>query len=318
MGEIIRRPEALQRGATDRQLQRMCTKGSWRRLRPGSFTDRGQFDALDAVGQHRMLAESMILASSSNAVLSHQSAAVIHGLELWNTPLLRVHLTRDRRTGGRTSAVRHVHSAPLDASEVIEVDGLRVTSLARTILDLARTLPFEQVLVVGDHALHSTPLSSDDLGAAVASIAGRPGSAVARRVLGLLDGRSESVGESRSRALFLRHQLPLPEPQPNLYAAGGAHLGRVDFLLEELGVVGEFDGLSKYGRLVPDGQTPADVVCAEKLREDAIRAEGWEVVRWTWNDLATPPKLIRRVLDAIERAQPRSAPSGTVTYTPRP
>ncbi|HET9117119.1 MAG TPA: hypothetical protein VFN75_03425, partial [Pseudonocardiaceae bacterium] len=49
--------------------------------------------------------------------------------------------------------------------------------------------------------------------------------------------------------------------------------------------VGEFDGKSKYGRLLRPGQDPAEVVYAEKLREDAIRAQTWEVVRWTWADL---------------------------------
>jgi len=49
--------------------------------------------------------------------------------------------------------------------------------------------------------------------------------------------------------------------------------------------VGEFDGKVKYGRLLRPGQEPGDAVYAEKLREDAIRAEDWEVVRWTWADL---------------------------------
>jgi hypothetical protein len=61
-------------------------------------------------------------------------------------------------------------------------------------------------------------------------------------------------------------------------------IGRVDFGWPELGTVGEFDGLVKYGR-VP-GSDPADVLVEEKRREDALRAEGLAVVRWTWIDLA--------------------------------
>ena len=49
--------------------------------------------------------------------------------------------------------------------------------------------------------------------------------------------------------------------------------------------VGEFDGKVKYGRLLEPGQDVGEVVYAEKLREDAIRDEGWQVVRWTWLDL---------------------------------
>jgi hypothetical protein len=63
--------------------------------------------------------------------------------------------------------------------------------------------------------------------------------------------------------------------------------------------VGEFDGLLKYNR-PPAGQSPVDVVVAEKLWEDAIRAEGLAVVRWTWQDLdqfGHVAGLLRRHLD---------------------
>jgi hypothetical protein len=49
--------------------------------------------------------------------------------------------------------------------------------------------------------------------------------------------------------------------------------------------VGEFDGRIKYGRLLKPGQDPGEVVYAEKVREDAVRAEDLGVVRWTWADL---------------------------------
>ena len=58
-----------------------------------------------------------------------------------------------------------------------------------------------------------------------------------------------------------------------------------DFGWPEQRTVGEFDGKVKYGRLLKPGQDPGDAVFEEKLREDAFRARGWEVVRWTWTDL---------------------------------
>ncbi|ERN43983.1 hypothetical protein H849_20650 [Prescottella equi NBRC 101255 = C 7] len=216
-------------------------------------------------------------AASADAVLSHQSAAVVHGLDLWNTPLSVTHLTRNRPTGGRRTRHRHVHSAVLRPEEIADVDGLPVTTVGRTVADLARTLPFEQAVVAGDHALHAAGLTSEDVAAAANSLPPHAGRQRVHRILAQLDGRSESVGESRSRVLMLREQLPVPEWQPNLYSADGDHLGRVDFLFEECAVVGEFDGRGKYGRLVPDGQVPADVVWAEKVREDAIRDAGWQV-----------------------------------------
>ena len=65
----------------------------------------------------------------------------------------------------------------------------------------------------------------------------------------------------------------------------GRSTAYTDFAWPAQRTVGEFDGKVKYGRLLRPGQSPGDVVYAEKLREDTIRAEDWEVVRWTWADL---------------------------------
>lgn len=88
MGEhIIRRSEALRRGLTDRELQRQCRTGVWRRLHPGRFVHASAFLDLAADERHRLLAEAVLGVASPEAVLSHQSAAVVHGFDLWNTPL---------------------------------------------------------------------------------------------------------------------------------------------------------------------------------------------------------------------------------------
>lgn len=315
---IIQRGEALRRGAADHQLQRLCRTGTWRRLRPGRYAPRDEFDALDAYERHRLRAVETLRAASPDAVLSHQSAAVIHGLDLWNTPLAVVHLTRNRPTGGRRTRHRHVHAAALHAEEITEVDELRVTTPARTVVDLARTLPFEQAVVAGDHALHSTTLTSEELSTAADMLAPHAGRRRVHRVLAQLDGRAESVGESRSRVLLIRAQFPLPDSQPDLFTSDGTHLGRVDFLFEEHGVVGEFDGEVKYTKYVPAGLTAADVVVAEKKREDAIRGAGWQVARWTWDDLENPRTVVDRLTEQFDVARLCPPPRGRVVHRPRP
>lgn len=57
----------------------------------------------------------------------------------------------------------------------------------------------------------------------------------------------------------------------------------------------------KYGRLLKPGQKPEDVVYAEKLREDAVRAEDHEVARWTWDDCWQPGVIRNRVPRAFDR-----------------
>jgi hypothetical protein len=67
-------------------------------------------------------------------------------------------------------------------------------------------------------------------------------------------------------------------------------------------VVGEFDGRVKYGRLLRPGQDPGDAVFEEKRREDALRAEDWAVVRWTWADVERPGRLSRWLQRALGRS----------------
>ena len=128
-----------------------------------------------------------------------------------------------------------------------------------------------------------------------------PGTRRAARVVDFADGGGRSVGESRSRVVL--HELGLPPSalQFQVTGADGTFLARTDFAWEEERVIGEFDGRIKYGRLLRSGQEAGDAVFQEKRREDAIRDEGWGVVRWTWSDLAVGGTMGRRVQRALER-----------------
>jgi hypothetical protein len=78
-------------------------------------------------------------------------------------------------------------------------------------------------------------------------------------------------------------------------AGAGAVIGRVDFGWPELRTIGEFDGLVKYGRTLRPDQDPVEVLVAEKLREDALRAEDLGVTRWIWSDLARFAPIAARI-----------------------
>ena len=156
----------------------------------------------------------------------------MHGLPIWAVPLHRVHVTRPRRNGGRRGALVHVHTAPLDLPDVVTIRGLRVTSLGRTVTDLARALPFEQAVVLPDSAMfHKRPGRVHR--AAPAEVLERaprwPGSPAARRAIAFAEALSESVGESRSRVAIEAAGLPPPVQQWEVRAAEGSLVGRVDF-----------------------------------------------------------------------------------------
>jgi hypothetical protein len=120
------------------------------------------------------------------------------------------------------------------------------------------------------------------------------------------DGRSESVGESRSRVLLRRLGLSPSTLQLRILVPGATSPVRVDFAWEDEQVAGEFDGRVKYGRLLRPGQEPGDVVFEEKRREDAIRDESWGVVRWTWSELRPGDIVGDRVRRALERHRRRA------------
>jgi hypothetical protein len=184
-------------------------------------------------------------------------------------------------------------------------EGVAVTDPTRTVLDLARSLPFEAAVVAVDAALHAEVVTADVIRERLADLVGTRGSRHAARVITFADGRSESVGESRSRVHLATLGLAPSTLQHPVRSADGTFLGRADFAWEEAGVVGEFDGRVKYGRLLRPGQEAGDVVFEEKCREDAMRDAAWEVVRWTWRDLSTPEALGLRVRRAIDRGRRR-------------
>ncbi|MGY1745536.1 type IV toxin-antitoxin system AbiEi family antitoxin domain-containing protein [Blastococcus sp. SYSU D00695] len=302
--DLVLRRTALAEGWSDEELSRRIRRGELTRVRPGAYVLPDV--ARDAGRRHRRLVDATLAALRRPAVVSHQSAAVVHGLPLWGAPLGRVHVTRTPPATAEVGRALHCHVARLREDDVVVVDGIVVTVVVRTALDLARTLPFEAAVVTLDVALHQHRLTPADLTEGLGQFGRVPGVRSAARAVRFADGRSESVGESRSRVLL--HQLGLAPStlQHDVVTAGGVLLGRADFAWEAERVVGEFDGRVKYGRLLRPGQDPGDAVFEEKLREDVIRDEDWGVVRWTWPDL-TPQVLGPRVHRALERGRRRRA-----------
>ena len=281
---LLRRSRLLASGFTDGELSRQRRAGRLTAVRRGAYLHGVPPD--DTTVQHALAATAVHPELADDAVFSHVTAVVLHGLPIWRIPLNRVYVTRPRRSGGRARRLVHVHTARLDPAEVVIAAGLPVTSPARTVVDLARSVPFEQAVVVADAALRQHLVTPDELTAAVVRAVRWPGAPAARRVVGFADGLSESVGESRSRVAIQRAGLPAPVLQWDVTDRLGRVLGRTDFGWPQMCTVGEFDGMVKYGRFLRAGQTAADAVLAEKRREDAIRATGLAVVRWSWPDLA--------------------------------
>ena len=277
------RARMLAAGFSDDEVRRLLRIGDLSRVRRGAYVV-GRLPE-EPLRRHRLAITGAVRALADEAVVSHVSAAVVHRLPLWKVPLERVHVTRARASGGRRGRIVHVHVAPLHVDEIAMVDGVVVTSMARTVVDIARTVPFEQAVVVVDAALARGIVDGPALAEALLRTTGWRGAPAARRAVAFADPGAESVGESRSRVAIMRAGLPRPVLQWEVPDRSGHLIGRTDFGWPDLGAVGEFDGEVKYGRLLRPGQSPGDVVFTEKVREDRIRATELGMARWVWHEL---------------------------------
>lgn len=296
------RSDAILAGETDSQLRSRRQSGELVQVARGSYLRQTEYAALDAVARHRVQVAAVAHRHSDEVVVSHVSAAALHGFDLWQAPLDAVHLTQSGPGNGKRRHGVHRHREQLDASEIVTLGGQLVTSPARTIADFARSVTWKSAVVTGDCALRRG-LSPDALSAALAAAKGRHGAPNARHALSLMDGRSESVGESLSRLVIHELRLPAPDLQKHVWDSAGDWLGRTDFYFPGLAVVGEFDGKVKYGKYLKPGQSASDAVYLEKIREDRIRGTGLIVVRWVWDDLWRPELLRRRICEAFERGR---------------
>ncbi|MCV2489514.1 hypothetical protein OF117_09045 [Geodermatophilus sp. YIM 151500] len=298
--ELLRRDEALRLGWSDAELARMVRRRELARVRRGSYA---RSVPSDAAVRHRLVVAATVAELRLPAVVSHTSAAVLHGLPLRDAALDRVHVLRRPPASGSGSARVHLRIARLDDEHLDVVDGIPVTDVARTVVDVARTVPFEPAVVVADAALFSRRTSRAALTACLAGMGAVPGCRRAARVLAFADGLSESVGESRSRVLVHRSGLPAPDLQVRLLRPDRSVAARCDFGWRSCRTVAEFDGRVKYGRLLRPGQEPGDVVFEEKRREDEVRDLGWQVARWTWADLSAPDLVAQRLRRAFGRGR---------------
>ena len=230
-------------------------------------------------------------------VASHLTAAMLHRLDVLAPPS-RLEFTSPTGVDKLGRGYR-IRVATLPASHIDRHRGVFVTTVARTVIDIGRTAPLREALVVADAALRGARVDKEGLREAHASCRRWPGSDAADVVVHLADGRAESPLETLGRLLVLEHGLPAPELQLPIWDDEGI-FAYVDLGWPAHRVAVEFDGMVKY-----DGRDPG-VLRREKLRQERLERLGWIVVRLTWHDVVyEPDRAMARLRAALARAERR-------------
>lgn len=271
------------------ELQTAVRAGELVRLVRGVYVRSSVWDEADARERHVILARAVVVMRERRLVLSHRTAAIAWGLPLLGAPPVDVHVVAPRDSGGRSDdrLVRHCLDIP---SQTVMLDGLEATTLARTAIDVARTSPIAEGIVVAD-AVRARGVTSAELSSELPEPGSR-GVKRAREVVAFSNGLSGSPFESLSRWSIARAGLTAPELQHEFVDAEGRMF--VDFWWPRFGVIGEFDGLVKYtDEGMRAGRSAAEVVIAEKRREDRLRRQPGVhgFVRWGAEIAASPARL---------------------------
>jgi predicted transcriptional regulator of viral defense system len=288
--------------ADERRLRQGAARGELVRVHRGAYVGAEEWRALEPREQYRRRVIAAALASRSRPVLSHESAAAVWGIPVVGGNPSVVHVLTTEAAGTRTEHGFRRHAAADQTHDVLELDGIRVTSLARTLIDLARSTSFPSAVASIDWAIRppkgaAARITVADLQEYFERQTANHHRRRVHRALEFASPLAESPGESVSRAVIHELGFPAPVLQHRVEDARGL-AGICDFAWPEHRLLGEFDGLIKYTRnMARPGEGVEDVVVREKVREDRLRATGPRVARWLWSE-ALQPALLHDKLEA--------------------
>jgi very-short-patch-repair endonuclease len=271
-----RRSDLLAAGWSNSGVQRALRKGLLRRVAYDTYVSAGQ--EVSELGY--------LLASEGRLpVLSHRSAA-----RAWGLPVAQpanIELTVPRGCSRRSLPTEaRIHQSDRAMRDLMIVDGVRVTSIGRTLLDLAQAEPFEQAVIAIDAAVHGGLVTTIALNQLLADYRRSPGMRRVTDVVEATDGRAESPLETLLRLVLVRGGLPPDDIQRFLRG-----IGRVDFWYA--GVVVEADGFAYHS----DRASFRD----DRRRNNACAAAGLLVLRFTWEDVHQEPDQIVAAVRAALR-----------------
>lgn len=271
---VVSRAQVLETGVSSDQLGRRRRCGAWQRLFPGVFRVEG------APSTWRQRLKAAALWAGEGHALSHGTAAALHGFDWFRgTEAVELTTVKNLRANGVTT---HVVSV-LDPREVASVECFRVTSVPRTLLDLAAVLPMNDTRQLCDQAMRRKWMNLDRFEQLLERHGGSPGCKVLRALTHEYaggDGPTESQLEDLVRTLL--EQAGLPKPVKQRTVCAGRRLRRLDFHFPGTKVVIEADGYAWHASV--------EAFERDRQRRNALTLKGFLILQWTWSALQTRPE----------------------------
>lgn len=228
-----------------------------------------------------------LLAAGPRAVLSHRSAAALWRLVPADSDL--IHVTRLGRNDRVHRGVATHRARCLDTRDVTTRANLRVTTPARTVIDLATDASLSEVEHAVSEARVFKLITDAKLEAALNRLhATHPGAAAMRALLRRQVGQVVSRSERERAMLALLERAELPRPLVNVTVHGY----QLDFYWPDRGLVLEFDGFGTHGS--------RRAFERDRKRDQTLAAAGIQTIRATWLQLEHEPMaLVVRIAQAL-------------------
>ena len=238
-----------------------------------------------------------VLAAGPGAVLSHVSAAAHWGIRPSDRRETDVTVGRflRRRLGLR------FHQTSLPDDEVTVHEGIPVTSVSRTLFDIAAVLNVEQLRRAAHESDVRRLWDRLSLPYILARHPRRPGAAAVRAIVATPDqGITRNRLERRFLAVLDNHGLPRPATNVAMHA--GHHFIEPDCVWRRQRLIVELDGHATHGTRMSFED--------DRARDRALTAAGWRVIRVTWRQLWDEPELVAADLRAsLRQRSHRKRPS---------
>ena len=272
--------QAAAAGFSRAQIEHRVRLGTWTRLA------RGVLGIAGLPPTWRRSAIVPLLARPA-AVLAERSAGQVH--ELVDAPLLRPSIAVPAGSSTRVPGAGIVHRWTIDPTEVTTKDGLRVTSVARTVADLAGVLPRSRIAPTVDTAIHgrgATPVGIDLAIASSSHLTAAERDAVLAATAAWQGIRPGSPGEVRLLRQLAEWGIPDPVKQVPIVDGAGETVARADVGWPAARFGLEYDTDDHHG---------PRRWASDEARHRAIAATGWAILHVAGRDLLPSADLRRRV-----------------------